>query len=295
MAQTSPQLGELCAALAVVTLRAGQPRPDHRRRRTAAALPGLGPVPRGTGLPAAVAPLRPGPEAAQRPAEGRARRRAAGCLGPRAGRGGRTADRCGASSTWSGCSHALPRLLRRTGAGAGREPTLEFQPGWRRDELSLADALLLARDRDLAAGYTSVGPHRADWRIGFAGLPGREALSRGQAKLTALSALLAQAEHYAARARRVAGGRAGRPGLGAGPPAPAAGAGSVCRPAAPRSSSPAPRRRPGWPTGRCQSDGSTWNMAMASLERSAATAPSRPPARSQPGSAVRLLYCAASL
>lgn len=75
--------------------------------------------------------------------------------------------------------------------------SLEYVPGWRRDELSLADALLLARERDLATGFTSVGPHRADWRIGFGSLPGREALSRGQAKLTALSALMAQAEHYA--------------------------------------------------------------------------------------------------
>lgn len=75
---------------------------------------------------------------------------------------------------------------------------LQFQPGWRRDELSLADALLLARDRDLAAGFTSVGPHRADWRILQSGIPGRDALSRGQAKLTALAALLAQAEHQAA-------------------------------------------------------------------------------------------------
>jgi DNA replication and repair protein RecF len=74
---------------------------------------------------------------------------------------------------------------------------LQFLPGWRRDELSLADALLLARDRDLVAGFTSVGPHRADWRIEHAAIPGREALSRGQAKLTALSALLAQAEHQA--------------------------------------------------------------------------------------------------
>lgn len=75
---------------------------------------------------------------------------------------------------------------------------LRFQPGWRREELSLADALLLARDRDLATGFTSVGPHRADWRIVQAAIPGREALSRGQAKLTALAALLAQAEHQAA-------------------------------------------------------------------------------------------------
>ncbi len=77
------------------------------------------------------------------------------------------------------------------------ETVLRFMPGWRREELSLADALLLSRDRDLATGFTSVGPHRADWRIDHARIPGREALSRGQAKLTALSVLLAQAEHQA--------------------------------------------------------------------------------------------------
>jgi DNA replication and repair protein RecF len=81
------------------------------------------------------------------------------------------------------------------GVGTG---ALQYQPGWRRDELSLADALLVNRDRDLVSGHTSVGPHRADWSFAFSALPGREALSRGQAKLTALSALLAQAEHYAA-------------------------------------------------------------------------------------------------
>ena len=74
---------------------------------------------------------------------------------------------------------------------------LEFLPGWRWAELSLADALVLARDRDLAQGHTSVGPHRADWRISYAGLPGREALSRGQEKLTALACILAQARAYA--------------------------------------------------------------------------------------------------
>lgn len=73
---------------------------------------------------------------------------------------------------------------------------LEYQPGWRREDMPLADALLVARERDLSAGYTTVGPHRADWRIAYGNLPGREALSRGQAKLTALAALLAQAEHH---------------------------------------------------------------------------------------------------
>jgi DNA replication and repair protein RecF len=76
-------------------------------------------------------------------------------------------------------------------------PRLAFQPGWARDSLSLADALLVARDRDLANGFTSVGPHRADWRIDYAALPGRETLSRGQAKLSALAILLAQAQHHA--------------------------------------------------------------------------------------------------
>ncbi|MBF6023258.1 DNA replication/repair protein RecF [Lysobacter niastensis] len=88
--------------------------------------------------------------------------------------------------------------LARDLAPALGEVTLEYLPGWRRDQLSLADALLVARDRDLAAGHTSVGPHRADWRIAFTGIPGREALSRGQAKLTALATLLGQAEHHAA-------------------------------------------------------------------------------------------------
>ncbi|HVR81801.1 MAG TPA: DNA replication/repair protein RecF [Luteimonas sp.] len=75
---------------------------------------------------------------------------------------------------------------------------LNYQPGWRRDEMPLTDALLLARDRDLTTGFTSVGPHRADWGIDFSAIPGRSALSRGQGKLTALSLLLAQAEQHAA-------------------------------------------------------------------------------------------------
>lgn len=74
---------------------------------------------------------------------------------------------------------------------------LEFLPGWRREECSLADALLLARERDLFCGFTSVGPHRADWRVHYTNLPAGAALSRGQAKLSALGCLLAQAEHHA--------------------------------------------------------------------------------------------------
>ncbi|HLU12354.1 MAG TPA: DNA replication/repair protein RecF [Arenimonas sp.] len=75
---------------------------------------------------------------------------------------------------------------------------LRFLPGWRREEQDLADALLLARERDLALGYTSLGPHRADWQVDYPALPGREALSRGQEKLTALACVLAQARAFAA-------------------------------------------------------------------------------------------------
>ena len=78
-------------------------------------------------------------------------------------------------------------------------PQLDFQPGWKQAELGLADALLLARDRDLAMGFSTTGPHRADWRLGFATLPGREALSRGQEKLAALACLMTQAEQHAHR------------------------------------------------------------------------------------------------
>lgn len=81
-------------------------------------------------------------------------------------------------------------------AGAVR---LELAPGWRRQELSLADALLLARERDLVHGHTSVGPHRADLRLEFRDLPGRAGLSRGQTKLAALALLLAQAAYLAAQ------------------------------------------------------------------------------------------------
>jgi DNA replication and repair protein RecF len=74
---------------------------------------------------------------------------------------------------------------------------LEFLPGWRRDEQSLGEALAQSRERDLLLGHSGTGPHRADWRIEFERLPGRNALSRGQEKLVALSCVLAQGRAYA--------------------------------------------------------------------------------------------------
>ncbi len=89
-------------------------------------------------------------------------------------------------------SPTIARLAPALGDGV-----LGYLPGWRAEDCSLADALLISRDRDRLQGYTSVGPHRADWRLDLAGMPNREPLSRGQAKLAALSCLMAQAADYA--------------------------------------------------------------------------------------------------
>jgi DNA replication and repair protein RecF len=83
--------------------------------------------------------------------------------------------------------HYLPELS---------EAALLFQPGWKRQELSLQDALILARARDQQTGNTSVGPHRADWRVEYRALQHQQTLSRGQEKLTALACIMAQAESY---------------------------------------------------------------------------------------------------
>lgn len=95
-----------------------------------------------------------------------------------------------------GLQPSLARLLPSLLPAAGGAELL-LQPGWKRQELSLSDALLLSRQRDLTLGYTSLGPHRADLKISLRDLPGREGLSRGQTKQLALALLLAQASHLA--------------------------------------------------------------------------------------------------
>jgi DNA replication and repair protein RecF len=52
-------------------------------------------------------------------------------------------------------------------------------------------------ERDRLLGYSSTGPHRADWRIVFDRHPGRLALSRGQQKLVAMCCVLAQGHAFA--------------------------------------------------------------------------------------------------
>ena len=90
----------------------------------------------------------------------------------------------------------LDRLVTALFPSAG-QILLSLQPGWKMQELTLADALLLARERDQNQGHTTLGPHRADIRLEFSNFAGRESLSRGQAKLAALSLLLAQAAQLA--------------------------------------------------------------------------------------------------
>lgn len=76
-------------------------------------------------------------------------------------------------------------------------PELKYQRGWALG-LSLEQALLERRGRDLERGHTGSGPHRADWRLAFKHAPEREHLSRGQEKLSALVCLLAQAQLFRA-------------------------------------------------------------------------------------------------
>jgi len=74
-------------------------------------------------------------------------------------------------------------------------PEVSYSRGWNA-ERTLSNALLERRTRDRERAHTSVGPHRADWRVTFAAAPEREHLSRGQEKLAALICLLAQAQLF---------------------------------------------------------------------------------------------------
>ena len=72
-------------------------------------------------------------------------------------------------------------------------PILHYRRGWPAEE-PLDSVLRGSRARDQALGHTRAGPHRADWSLTFPAAPSRAQLSRGQAKLSALSCLLAQAD-----------------------------------------------------------------------------------------------------
>ena len=72
--------------------------------------------------------------------------------------------------------------------------TWEYWPGWDRSR-GLQELLAEYRGRDLQAGFTTVGPHRADivWR-GLRGMA-RESLSRGQGRLLVMAFEVAQVSY----------------------------------------------------------------------------------------------------
>ena len=64
------------------------------------------------------------------------------------------------------------------------------------DESDLGEVLSETMERDRARGYTSAGPHRADWSMTFEGARRKEYLSRGQEKLCVFALVLGQARLF---------------------------------------------------------------------------------------------------
>ncbi len=68
---------------------------------------------------------------------------------------------------------------------------LNYYRGWDREQ-TFAEVLRIGFDRDAEAGYTRLGPHRAELRITIMGHPAAEVLSRGQQKLLVSALHIAQ-------------------------------------------------------------------------------------------------------
>lgn len=75
----------------------------------------------------------------------------------------------------------------------GQELNIQYSPGWDQ-KMTLAEALEKPgnRERERRTGITQIGPHRADLRMTWEGLPARDVLSRGQMKVLGHSLKLAQ-------------------------------------------------------------------------------------------------------
>jgi DNA replication and repair protein RecF len=76
----------------------------------------------------------------------------------------------------------------------GLEISLDFHPGWDRDD-PLIDVLAASAGRDRDRRSTTRGPHRADLNLRVNGRVAREVLSRGQQKLAAVALNLCQLEY----------------------------------------------------------------------------------------------------
>lgn len=71
----------------------------------------------------------------------------------------------------------------------------EYNQGWPAN-VSFAEALSGAAERDRDRGITTVGPHRADLSIRWGARMAQEWVSRGQQKLIAIALLVAQAQLF---------------------------------------------------------------------------------------------------
>lgn len=74
----------------------------------------------------------------------------------------------------------------------------KLSSGWHQDE-TLLDALKSKVELDRKQGFTSVGPHKAEWQIRADGVDARERLSRGQLKLLTAGLRLVQSQDYKER------------------------------------------------------------------------------------------------
>lgn len=79
--------------------------------------------------------------------------------------------------------------------------TFRYYPGWNDDE-PIADILQSKLGRDLALGYTTAGPQRADLKIKIGSQYANTILSRGQQKLLVSAMKLAQGAFLAAESGR---------------------------------------------------------------------------------------------
>jgi DNA replication and repair protein RecF len=68
---------------------------------------------------------------------------------------------------------------------------ISYQPGWDESH-SYADILAAVFDKDLQAGFTQFGPHRADFKLKINNTSAKDFLSRGQQKLFVCAMILAQ-------------------------------------------------------------------------------------------------------
>ncbi len=78
---------------------------------------------------------------------------------------------------------------------------LQYHAGWAHDQ-GLADSLARHLASDRQAGHTASGPHRADLRVRFEGLPVAQRASRGEQKLLTVALFLAQAQVVQAAGKR---------------------------------------------------------------------------------------------